>query len=419
MVVLMSRIWYPFTQMKTAPAPLRVKGGKGALITLEDGRQLIDCISSWWVNLLGHCHPEIAQAIFEQSQVLEHVIFAGFTHEPAERLAEKLLSHLPQNLKKIFYSDNGSTAVEIALKIAYQYFLNKGEERSHFLCFDGAYHGDTIGAMSLGAHHVFTRIFEKLLFKKTTVPYPAESGKEEEILAFVREELGRGKYAAVVIEPLVQGVSGMQMCRPSFLRRLAAAVKEQGVLLIYDEVMTGFGRTGDWFACVKTQTEPDLICLAKGLTGGFLPLAVTACSDEVYNAFFSDDLMHTFFHGHSYTANPLGCAAALKTLELLEKNPACFMEMEQRHRPFLQELGRYPLFQNIRVCGTIVAMEIGQEGGYLNDASHNLREYFLERGLLMRPLGNTLYLMPPYCITEGELTRVYEAILGLHDRFGA
>ncbi len=404
----MNHIWYPFTQMKTAPLPLKVKSGQGTLLTLEDGREVIDAISSWWVNLLGHSHPEISRAIYEQSQKLEHVIFAGFTHEPAEVLAEKLLRRLPKSLNKVFYSDNGSTAVEAALKIAYQYFVNLGETREKFLCFEGSYHGDTVGAMSLGNQPVFFRTFEKLLFSKTSLPYPATfpgdltvEERENAVLLRVEEELSRENHVAVLIEPLVQGVSGMQMCRPVFLQKLEALVRKYRTLLIYDEVMTGFGRTGDWFACVKSGTKPDLICLAKGITGGFLPLAATVCTDEIYEAFCSDNAARTFYHGHSYTANPLGCAAAIATMDLLEKDPACFKGMEKRHQPYLEALTAQ--FQKVRVCGTIVAMEAAD--------NFDLRGYFLERGVLIRPLGNVLYLIPPYCITDEQLERIYEAII--------
>jgi adenosylmethionine---8-amino-7-oxononanoate aminotransferase len=415
----MNHIWYPFTQMKTAPHPHKVASGKGAVLTLEDGRKLIDCISSWWVNLLGHAHPEISSAIHAQSMQLEHVIFAGFSHEPAERLAKELVKFLPKPLNKVFFSDNGSTAVEVALKIAYQYWANRGEKREKFLCFEGSYHGDTVGAMSLGNQPVFWRIFEKLLFQKVSVPYPATypgdlgvEERERQILNEAEKILEREKFAAVVIEPLVQGVSGMQMCRTLFLQKLEALVRKTGALLIYDEVMTGFGRTGDWFACVKSETKPDLICLAKGITGGFLPLAVTVATDEIFQAFCSDDPAHTFYHGHSYTANPLGCAAASATLNLLEKNPSCFKGMEERHRPYLEKLKEHPRLQKVRSCGTIVAMDVVTENsdGYLDRAGSALREYFFNKGLLIRPLGNVIYLLPPYCVTDEQLDIIYDAI---------
>ena len=413
----MSPLWYPFTQMKIEPPPYKVKSGKGALLTLEDGRELIDGISSWWVNLFGHSHPEIGRAIYEQSQKLEHVIFAGFTHEPAELLGEKLVRFFPDY--KVFFSDNGSTAVESALKIAYQYWINRGEPREKFLCFSGAYHGDTVGAMSLGNQSVFIRIFEKLLFEKVSVPYPSTypgdlevEEKEKTVLEQVEKLLSSKKFVGVMIEPLVQGVSGMHMCRPVFLQKLEALVRKWETLLIYDEVMTGFGRTGDWFACLKSETKPDIICLAKGITGGFLPLAVTICSEEIFNAFYSDNPAHAFLHGHSYTANPLGCAAALATMNLLERHTDWFKGMEERHRLYLERLRELPQFEKVRSCGTIVALDVVTTSGdgYFDPVGSSLRDYFFNRGVLLRPLGNVIYLMPPYCITDEQLEAIYETI---------
>lgn len=415
-------IWYPFTQMKTDSIPLKVISGAGAVLELEDGRQLIDCVSSWWVNIHGHGHPKISAAIYEQALRLEHVIFAGFTHDPAEKIAKKLVQLLPATLKKVFFSDNGSTAVEVALKQAYQYWRNRGEEgRCSFLCFEGGYHGDTIGAMSLGSRSIFNKVFEDLLFETVTVPYPATfpqdqdvEEKERLVLVALEKELSKKPcpFAAVVIEPLVQGVGGMQMCRSEFLVKLQHLVHSYQTLLVYDEVMTGFGRTGDWFACTKSGTQPDIICLAKGLTGGFLPLAVTVCSDEIYHAFYSTDMTKTLFHGHSYTANPLGCAAAIASLELLEENESLFKGMEARHRAHLVALETHPRLENVRICGSIVAMDIVVPSGpgYLNTISHKMRTLFLEEGLLMRPLGNVLYLILPYCVTDIQLAQVYEGI---------
>lgn len=414
-------IWYPFTQMKIAPPPLKVVSGKGALVKLEDGRQLIDCISSWWVNLHGHGNPKISEAIYHQALQLEHIIFAGFTHEPAERLSKMLLEILPKNLSKIFFSDNGSTAVEVALKQAYQYWKNQGiSGRKAFLCFEGGYHGDTVGAMSLGGRTVFNKIFDDLLFEATYVPYPATyldddevEEKEKKILALIEKELAKTPqlYAAVVIEPLVQGVNGMQMCRSEFLIQLERLVKRYNTLLIYDEVMTGFGRTGDWFACVKTGTQPDIICLAKGLTGGFMPLAVTLCTEKIFEVFYSTEMQKTFFHGHSYTANPLGCAAAIASLELLKDSPSLFKDMGFRHQKFITNLRQHPKLRNMRQCGTIVAMDfVCDQPGYLNKVGLSLRERFVEQGLLMRPLGNVIYVMPPYCITDEQLECIYSGI---------
>lgn len=414
-------IWHPFTQMKLSPAPLKVKKGFGIWLELENGQQIIDCISSWWVNLHGHAHPKIAEAIYKQALELEHVIFAGFTHEPAEHFARSLLNVLPDYFNKVFYTDNGSTAVEVALKIAFQYWQNKGEiQRTHFICFEGGYHGDTVGAMSASARSSFTNHFQKLLFEVEHVPYPTTyigdkyvEETEQKSLDILRSVLNskNGSIAAILIEPLMQGAGGMNYCRPQFLQALQQIAKEFGTLLIYDEVMTGFGRTGDWFACKKSQTQPDIICLSKGITGGFLPLAATICSREIYQEFHSNELNRTFYHGHSYTANPLGCAAGIASLELMHKNTA-FKEMETWHLEGLEILSDISMVDKPRICGTICAFNFNHPKvqSYFQATGDTLKNAFIDQGLLIRPLGNTIYLMPPYCITYDELRGVYKTI---------
>ncbi|HET8701253.1 MAG TPA: adenosylmethionine--8-amino-7-oxononanoate transaminase, partial [Nitrococcus sp.] len=389
-------------------------------------KRLLDLISSWWVNVLGHARPEIAEAIYRQSKRLEHVIFAGFTHEPAETLAAKLAARLPGRLNRVFYSDDGSTAMEVAIKQAWQYWANLGEQRESFICFDHAYHGDTFGAMSISARSVFTDVFSKLLFQVAHAPYPATwrgdgeiQEKEAAALRRISELLEQHpkRYAAIIIEPLIQGAGGMRMCRVEFLQALRRLSREHNTLLIFDEVMTGFGRTGDWFACRRAGVEPDVIALAKGLTGGFLPLAVTVCSDAIYEAFSSSDPAKTLFHGHSYTANPLGCAAGVAAMELLEQNEAWFKSLEQEHSRHLAKLEGHPKLDKIRVMGTIAAMDIktADRPGYLNQVSATIKREAFDRGLLLRPLGNVLYLMPPYCITRDELEWAYQGIASIID----
>ena len=413
-------LWYPYTQAKTAPEPLKVKSAHGIWLKLEDDRQIIDCISSWWVNLHGHAHPKIAEAIYQQAKTLEQVIFAGFTHDPAEQLAEKLVSKFPAGLTRVFYSDNGSTAVEVALKMAYQYWINLGQKRSTFLTFEGAYHGDTFGAMSAGKS-LFTQAFTDLLFNVESLPFPETYigdrtilEREQHILALLEKKLSQNgdRYAGFILEPLVQGASGMRMCRPKFLQQLCDIARQFNILVIFDEVMTGFGRTGEWFACVKTEIKPDIICLSKGLTGGFLPLAVTACSEQIYNAFYSDNPAKTLYHGHSYAANPLGCAAALASFELTQSCEPIFRSMETRHIEYLTRFETYPKVEKIRVTGTIAAMDLvtTHQSGYLNQISLDIRQKAIAKGLLLRPLGNVLYLMPPYCVTDEELAIVYQGI---------
>jgi adenosylmethionine-8-amino-7-oxononanoate aminotransferase len=418
-------VWHPFTQMKTAPKPLKVKRGTGVYLELEDGRFIIDCISSWWVNIHGHAHPIIAKAIYEQAKKLEHVIFAGFTHDPAEKLAKELLKYLPQSLSHVFYSDDGSTAVEVALKMACQYWHNQGQSRSRFIAFESGYHGDTLGSMSVGRSAPFWQPFRSIMFDVDIVPFPFTfendleiKEKEELSLAKLREflEINPRTYAAIIIEPLIQGAGGMRICRPQFLYRLQLLAKEFDTLIIYDEVMTGFGRTGEWFASIKANTQPDIICLSKGITGGFLPLSATVVSTELFDKFYSDDIDKTFFHGHSYTANPLSCAAALASIELLEQNTDSFTGMELRHRKnaakYFNLASKSNTISNLRFCGTVMAFDVGNTGGndYFAKIGPRLKEEFLQHNLLIRPLGNTVYLMPPYCVTEEQLDEIYNVI---------
>jgi len=415
-----SPVWMPYTQMKTAPEPLKVKSGKGVWLYLENGGKIMDCISSWWVNIHGHARPEIAEAIFRQAQELEHVISAGFTHEPAEKLAELLLTKLPDNLKRVFYSDNGSTAVEVALKMAFQYWKNKGvKTRVSFIAFEGAYHGDTFGAMSSGSRSIFNEPFNELFFNVDHVPFPATwmddsevEEKEAAALSYLENLLEKnpGKYAAMIAEPLVQGASGMNMCRPEFMSGIHKILKKHDILMIYDEVMTGFGRLGEWFACLRAGTRPDIICVSKGITGGFLPLAVTVASEEVFQAFYDDDAAKALYHGHSYTANPLGCAAAVASFGLLSESEASFKKIENIHLKKMESLKKYENMARFRVCGTIAAVDFVADSGYLSSKGPRLKIFFTERGFLLRPLGNVVYILPPYCISEAEIGMVYEII---------
>lgn len=415
-------VWHPFTQAQTAPEPLAVTHGKGVSLFTEDGREILDLISSWWVNLHGHAHPAIAGAIAEQAHRLEQVIFADFTHSPAARLAARLAEVLPGNLDRVFYSDNGSTAVEVALKLAWQYWRNNGEgQRRRFLAFEGSYHGDTFGAMAAGVGSGFYEPFQELLFAVDRMPYPATWDGDPEVAAKEAAALdwldrwlaaNGAELVAVIIEPLVQGASGMRFCRPEFLRAMAARVRAAGGLVIFDEVMTGFGRTGALFASQKAGVAPDLICLSKGLTGGFLPLSVTACGASIYEAFLGAGFDRAFAHGHSFTANPLGCAAALASLELTTsaETAANLARIEKRHRAAIADLSRHPKLSRGRVLGTIAAIEVTDAQGYTAAVGQTLKRFFLERGLLLRPLGPVIYLLPPYCVTDGQLDRAYAAI---------
>ena len=413
-------LWHPTTQVASADPPLRAVRGRGALLELDDGRQLIDAISSWWVTLHGHCEPSIAAAVAAQAAELEQVIFANFRHPAAEQLAEALSAR--SGLQRLFFSDNGSTAVEVALKIAWQWWRNRGEERRRLIAFEGAYHGDTVGAMALGARSLFSAPFDDLLFDVARAPWPAtwwgDDGVEErERLALERlEELLITPTAAVILEPLVQGASGMAMVRPAFLQEVQRRVRSAGALLIADEVLTGFGRTGSLFACQRAGLQPDLMALSKGLTGGFLPMGVTLASEALHQGFVGTRPGLTFFHGHSFTANPLGCAAALASLALLEATPGRHEGFEARHRPHLEALAQAPLVSHPRLIGTIAAFDLTvDEPGYLNPVGRAVQRHALAEGVFLRPLGQVIYLLPPLCIDDVQLERCYRAIRGALD----
>lgn len=406
-------IWHPYTQMQLADPPIAMVRGEGTLLYDDQGREYIDAISSWWVNIHGHAQAYLAQKVSEQLKKLEQVLFAGFTHEPAVELAERLLGVLPPNQRRIFYSDNGSTAVEVAIKMGIQYWYNKGIRKNKIIAFQHAYHGDTFGAMSVSARGAFTHPFKDLLFEVKTIPFP-EKGKEQETITQLQTIIASGEVAAFIFEPLVLGAGGMLMYESEKLNEMIRICQENSVLTIADEVMTGFGRTGKNFACEYISGQPDIICLSKGITGGLMPLGVTSCTENIFNAFLSNDKSKTFFHGHSYTANPLACVAAIASLELL-LTPECrnaIHHIGQKHYQFIDENKDNESLKGLRSMGTILAMEIvtGEPDSYFNTLRDRLYKFFLEKGVLLRPLGNTVYVMPPYCITDIELDRVYKAI---------
>jgi len=412
-------IWHPFTQHQTTPLPTTIERGEGAYLFDQQGNRLLDLISSWWTNLHGHAHPEIAQAIYQQAMKLEHVIFSSFTHEPGVKLAERLLEILPDHFSKVFYSDNGSTAVEVALKMAYQFWQNHGEkQRQRFIAFENGYHGDTFGAMSLGKKSGFFSAYEDLFFKVDFIPYPSTwlddvdvRQKEQKILNTLDEHLKKyaKETAALIIEPLIQGASGMRMCRPEFLRQLEERMRSYGILIIYDEVMTGFGRTGDFFACRKANTAPDIVCVAKGITGGFLPFAATVCTEKIYQAFLNDHFSYALVHGHTFTGNPLSCAAALASMEILKRPETSKQQqmIEKVHREGLIYLTETAPIEHARYCGTVAAFDLKASAQYGSNLSVKLREPFRKQGLLIRPIGNVIYFLPPYCIAEADLKRTY------------
>lgn len=403
--------------MKTAALPVPIVRGEGALLFSEDGTSYVDAVASWWVNLHGHAHPYIAQKVTEQLNTLEHVIFAGFTHPAAVTFAERLLQILPQGQSRIFYSDNGSTAVEVALKMAIQYWNNFGTPKKKIIAFRDSYHGDTFGAMSVSARSAFTVPFWSYLFEVQFIDVPTPGNEEESVKQLETCALA-GDVAAFIYEPLVLGTAGMVMYTPEVLDRLIEICRQHDILTIADEVMTGFGRTGRTFATDYLQQKPDMVCLSKGLTGGTMALGATSCSEKVYEAFLHDDKGKTLFHGHSYTANPVACAAGLASMDLLlqEETQESINRIVQRHAAFAASIKNLPQVLEVRQQGTILAVEF-EDGAtsYFSDLRDTLYSFGLEKGVILRPLGNIIYVIPPYCITDQQLDQVYQAIVGMQE----
>lgn len=405
-------VWHPFTQMQTARAPIPIVRAQGAYLYAENGNRYLDAISSWWVNLHGHAHPYIAQKIKSQAEVLEHVIFADFTHAPAVELASRLLSILPGCMSKVFYSDNGSTSVEAALKIALQYWYNQKIPRTKVICFKNGYHGDTFGAMSAAGRNEFNRPFWRHLFDVESIDPPIK-GQEDTSLSQLQTILDQDEAACFIFEPLILGSGGMIIYPPNGLDRLIQCCKQHQVITIADEVMTGFGRTGPLFACDQLRAQPDLICLSKGLTGGFLPLGVTACTEKIFNAFLGGQLQQAFLHGHSYTANPIACSSALASLDLLLENTCSLQRkmIEASHHTFCQKWHSHPKLKRCETLGTILALEYhAKTDSYFDSLRDQLYHFFLDKGILLRPLGNVLYILPPYCIQADELQFIYDQL---------
>lgn len=402
-------IWHPFTQEKTAEKVIEISSGNGAYLITSEGKKYLDMISSWWVNIHGHCNTEIAEAIYKQALELEHVIFAGFSHNPAEILCKNLEKHLPKTLSRFFFSDNGSTAVEVALKIAYQYFRNQGQNRNIFVNLDGAYHGDTLGAMSsAGNKSKYHSTFSEFFFQTFTIDFPEKKQDEETSLNKFKDFLKNDakKVCAIILEPLVQGAAGMRMYRPEFLEKISNEARNHGVLVIFDEVMTGFYRTGKMFAMDHINFAPDIICLSKGITGGFLPLSLTITTEKIYQAFLSDDWNKAFIHGHSYTANPIACSAAIKSLEMLGR-PNTLKQIQiisKTHQKLLQKIANA---SKKRCLGTIAAFDVNNK----ETADKLAKKMFSDYGIIIRPIENSIYMIPPYCISENDLERAYEALI--------
>ncbi|MVZ98100.1 adenosylmethionine--8-amino-7-oxononanoate transaminase [Sphingorhabdus sp. IMCC26285] len=412
-----SSIWHPFHQHGLdEPIPL-VSHAEGAALYTSDGRRIIDAISSWWVTTHGHCHPRIMAAICEQTEQLDQLIFAGWTHQPAEDLADELVRIMPRPLDHVFFSDSGSTSVEVALKMALGYFANREEDRHCILVLEHSYHGDTIGAMSVGARGVFNRAYAPLLFDVEAIPFPTP-GAEQATLDALERACARGDTAAFIVEPLILGAGGMMIYSPRVLAEMRAICSAHGVLFIADEVMTAWGRTGTLLACEQASIVPDLLCLSKGLTGGSLPLAVTMATPAVFAAHYSTDRAKQFFHSSSYTANPIACAAANANLAIWREEPVFerISRLAERQAAGLEQLSIHPAITNPRQLGTIIAVDVAAtESGYLSELGPRLKAAFTALGILLRPLGNSVYVMPPYCIDEIDLGRIHESIIHVAD----
>ncbi len=408
-------IWHPFTPLQGQKQPTLIEKAKGVYLYTADGRKIIDAVSSWWVSIHGHGNEHIARAVADQALNMEHVIFAGFTHRPAIQLSKNILSILPNNQEKVFFSDNGSTAVEVAIKIAFQYWHNLDSPKSRVIAIEGAYHGDTFGAMSIGERGSFNIPFEPFLFDVDFIPFPNEKNANEVIRQFTRF-VEAGDVSSFIFEPLIQGAGGMRTYPAHILDKLIDIAKQLDILCIADEVMTGFGRTGKLFATDYLSNKPDLYCLSKGLTGGTMPMGLTSASTKVVNAFNTDEVTKTFFHGHSYTGNPIACAAANASFDLLQVKS--FQEnidrINQSHQIFAKQVEVRTSVRDVRVLGTVIAMELELgETSYNNSKRNFIYQFFLEKDILMRPLGNIIYILPPFVITSDELQIVYSSILEL------
>lgn len=406
-------IWHPYTQHKTSKPPIAIVKGEGALFWDESGKEYIDAIASWWVNPFGHSNRFIADAIYKQLTTLEHVLFGGFTHEPAVVLSEKLLEILPNNQNKIFFSDNGSTAVEVAIKVAFQIFYNKNEQKTTLIAFENAFHGDTFAAMAASGISFYTQAFDGMFIDVVRIPVPIKGQEKASFLA-LRNAINNNNCAGFIFEPLVQGAAGMVMYEPESLDELIRICQENKVLTIADEVMTGFGKTGKTFACDYLKTQPDMICLSKALTGGTIPMAITTFTKAIFEGFYDDDINKALFHGHTFTANPTGCAAALASLELLQtpEMQLSINRINQKHLDFQNHIKNHPKVATTRVRGVIFALEIKSENqeAYYGNLRNQLYDFFIENGIVLRPVGNIVYILPPYIISDEQLNKVYAVI---------
>ena len=411
-------LWHPLTQHKVSPDMLGIAKAEGALLFDEDGKAYVDGIASWYTCMYGHCNPYILNKVSEQMQRLDQVVFSGFTHEPAVKLSEELVKILPKNQEKLFFSDNGSTATEVGIKMALQYHHNKGEKRNVLLAFEEGFHGDTFGAMSVSGLSVYNGPFEDFFIEVERIPVPTETNIHQ-ILAFLERRLEQNNIAGFIYEPLVQGAAAMKMHNANGLDQILSLLKENGVLLIADEVMTGFGKTGKYFASDYLETQPDIMCLSKALTAGLIPMGLTTCTEEVYMAFYSDEMAKGLFHGHTYTANPLACTAALAALELLQTDEiqTGIQHIIQWHQEFNDEIKSHPKVANTRQLGVIYALDLNVQMERYGNLRNKLFKHFMDHGVFLRPLGHTIYILAPFTTTKEQMEQIYGAIKSVLEVF--
>ncbi len=410
-------IWHPLTQHKTHPNVLPIKSVKGALLFDENGKSYIDGIASWYTSMYGHCNPYILDKVQVQMQQLDQIIFSGFTHEPAVELSEKLINILPKNQQKVFFSDNGSTSTEVGIKMALQYHFNKGNNRNVILAFEEGFHGDTFGAMSASGLSVYNGPFEEHFIKVVRIPIPTVATIEQ-VKVQLNNLIEEFAIAGFIYEPLVQGAAGMKMYEASHLNELLSICNKHNIITIADEVMTGFGKTGTYFASDQLKVKPDVICMSKALTAGFVPMAITSCTQEIYDAFYSDDMSKGLFHAHTYTANPIACASAIAGIELLVSNDIKenSKKIINKHSEFSKQLKLHSKVKNVRQTGVILAFDLAIEMDRYGSLSDKMFKHFMDQGVFLRPLGNTIYLLPPYIIKEEQLNTIYNAIIELLDK---
>lgn len=406
-------LWHPLTQHKLHPRMLGIVKAKGAVLYDENGKEYIDGIASWYTAMYGHCNDYILDKVATQMRQLDQVVFSGFTHEPAVRLSEELVKLLPWNQQKLFFSDNGSTATEIGIKMALQYHYNQGKKRNVMLAFEDGFHGDTFGAMSVSGLSVYNGPFEDFFIEVEHIPVPTKENMDE-VLTVLSKRLPKNDIAGFIYEPLVQGAAAMKMHDIKGLDKILELLQAHDVITIADEVMTGFGKTGHFFASDHLNNKPDIMCLSKALTAGLMPMAITSCTKEVYDAFYSNDIAKGFFHGHTYTANPLACTAALAGLELLQSTEIQenILRIIASHEKFDTEIRNHTKVAATRQCGIIYALDLNVKMERYGTLRDKLFEHFMENGVFLRPLGNTIYILAPYIISDEQLEKIYDSIKG-------